>query len=248
MRPTIPLQFATLLLPLVGCGGGLGGEDDACAGWRDSDPGHAPEILADLQGGTVAASPEALTLSWSGHFEGYNNAEDVDSPVPTAALYSRRVPDGDFELTFAVEAMSSTSIDLAAFVTIQNESSGKRFLFVQTETGEIADVDRTWDPYGRYRFEDEDPSGGVSADALPLRFTIRRDGWTILHSQSYGEQTEPSGEGSYDRVSGVALIGFGLQNRALDGASVDGDISVTFSGGMLTTEDGACDSQGFSEP
>ena len=232
-----PTLIAVFALTLAACDASA-----SCEQWLQNDSDHASEVLADLQGGTIEIGGDTLNLSMSGSLGAYDNTEDASNPISTAALFSRRVPEGDFELSFTINEIKSSSVDLAAFVTIQNDGSGKRFMFTQTADGGIATMDREWDPYGRYRFEDEDPTSGSEG---VIHYTIRREGWTIYHSRTRGTDTEPSGEGSYDRVSGEAVIAFGLMNRSLAGAAVEGDIEMTVSAASLTTADPDCDADGF---
>jgi hypothetical protein len=246
---SILLLHAVITVSLIGCydtGDSetltVGGR--SCRDWLQDDLVHAAEILADLQGGTVAVSGNTLELSFSGELGSYANVEDQDTPIPTAALYSHAIPEGDFTVTFAVDAIASTTTDLAAFVTVQNADSGQRFLFTETDSGEIASTDITWDHYGRYRFDDE-ISAGLDPDRLPLLYAVSREGSSILHEVRRADSPEPTGSGTYDHVYGEAVIGFAIQNRAIDGSAVTGEITASFSDFTIATDSGDCETSSF---
>lgn len=235
-----PRILLSLVFPLLvaACDDASG----ACAQWLADDPDHASRILADLQGGTAEVDGDRLTLRHSGSLSAFTHAEDARNPMSTAALLTRIVPEGDFELEFSLNAVMASSVDLAGFVTVQGDGGGKRFLFVNPEETDMAVVNREWDPYGRYRFEDEDPSGGSNE---PVRFSIRREGSTLSYESFSGDQE--GGSGNYSPVSGELVLGFGIQNRSLAGVAVDGDIVVSLSSVSLTTSDPDCDAEGFDE-
>ncbi len=254
MRQVSILIGATLFS--VGCGSPSGASKnsqsnplsapDTCNEWHLNNPSHLASSFADFEGGgAVLVNADAkATISFSGELSGYSIVNrKIESPIPTAVIFSRSIKNSDFEISFQLEGVDSSSKDLAFFFGIESVASGRRDVLTEMIDGTISTGLVSWHDSGLDTSLDVDMNDSISgvSSSQPITVSIRRVGQVIYRDFTGRFLSSDLGY----PFSGDLNFVMGIQNRSDVGAKVSGSITATVSNFRITTTSRMCQANSF---